>query len=488
MSTLDFDIIIVGFGPVGGTLANLLAMNNLSVLILEKEAGLYNLPRAVHFDDEVMRVFQTIGITKSLVKKLIINKGTRFLDEKGELILDWPRPKVITENGWYPSYRFHQPDLERILRQKLKTYDKVITLQNSEVVKTLNHKNFSAVEYKNLKTGNIFSVRSKYVIGCDGANSFIRDEMKTEMEHLGFEQRWAVIDLILKTKNINLPDRTIQYCNSKRPTTYCRNVGRRRRWEIALKENESTENFFKDKTLWNFLSQWISEEDAKIERRTVYKFQSAIAKKWKKGRLFLVGDAAHLTPPFMGQGMCAGIRDASNLAWKINISCKIGHNEKLLKSYQTERSSNVRDYINTAMKMGELLNSIGGSNVSDTVYVQKDGTIKMNSIKPKLGEGLGNSIDKNRGKIFPSFKFNFNKEFDDLFSCDPILITNKKIKNKKFKISTYNVSDIPEIEEILKSFDTNSLIIRPDRFVLGSTDKNDLKDFSQLCLNDIYNI
>ena len=308
------------------------------------------------------------------------------------------------------------------------------------------------------------------------------------MEHLGFEQRWAVIDLILKTKNINLPDRTIQYCNSKRPTTYCRNVGRRRRWEIALKENESTENFFKDKTLWNFLSQWISEEDAKIERRTVYKFQSAIAKKWKKGRLFLVGDAAHLTPPFMGQGMCAGIRDASNLAWKINISCKIGHNEKLLKSYQTERSSNVRDYINTAMKMGELLNSIGGSNVSDTVYVQKDGTIKMNSIKPKLGEGLGNSIDKNRGKIFPSFKFNFNKEFDDLFSCDPILITNKKIKNKKFKISTYNVSDIPEIEEILKSFDTNSLIIRPDRFVLGSTDKNDLKDFSQLCLNDIYNI
>ena len=110
----------------------------------------------------------------------------------------------------------------------------------------------------------------------------------------------------------------------------------------------------------------------------------------------------------------------------------------------------------------------------------------MNSIKPKLGEGLGNSIDKNRVQ-FSSFKFNFNKEFDDLFSCDPILITNEKIKNKKFKISTYNVSDIPEIEEILKSFDTNSLIIRPDRFVLGSTDKNDLKDFSQLCLNDIYN-
>ena len=116
MNNLDFDIVIVGLGPTGGTLANLLAMNNISVLILEKEANIYNLPRAVHFDDEIMRVFQTIGITKSLSKKLIINKGTKFIDDNGELLLDWPRPKKITENGWYPSYRFHQPDLERSLR------------------------------------------------------------------------------------------------------------------------------------------------------------------------------------------------------------------------------------------------------------------------------------------------------------------------------------------------------------------------------------
>ena len=169
----DFDIVIVGLGPTGGTLANLLAMNNLSVLILEREAGIYNLPRAVHFDDEVMRVFQTIGITKTIAKKLIINKGTKFLDENGRLILDWPRPKVITENGWYPSYRFHQPDLERSLRQKLKIFTKVVTLQNSEVIKTINHKNFSIVNYKDLNTGDIFSVKSKYIIGCDGVTHCI---------------------------------------------------------------------------------------------------------------------------------------------------------------------------------------------------------------------------------------------------------------------------------------------------------------------------
>ena len=486
MSTQDFDVVIIGLGPAGATLANLLAMNNLSILVLEKEASIYNLPRAVHFDDEVMRVFNTIGITKSLTKKLIINKGTKFVDEKGDLLLDWPRPKVITENGWYPSYRFHQPDLERSLRHKLKRFEKVIISQNSEVYKTITHKNYSIIQYKNLKTKQIFSVKSKYVIGCDGANSFLRKQIKSDMEHLGFEQRWAVIDLILKTKKTNLTDRTIQYCNSKRPATYCRNVGKRRRWEIALKEEESVEKFFEDKTLWKFLSQWVSEDEAEIERKTVYTFQSAIAKKWRKGRQFLVGDAAHLTPPFMGQGMCAGIRDASNLAWKISICCKKGHNDRLLDTYQSERSSNVRDYINTAMKMGELLNSIGGSKVSETVYVEKDGTKKMNSIKPQLGKGLGNPRDKNRGKILPFIKFNLNEELDNLFSSYPILITNKKVSENKLKIRTYSSTDIPEIETILKKFKTNSLIIRPDRYVLASTELSDLTEFSRVCFNEIF--
>ena len=124
----QYDIIIVGLGPTGGTLANLLALNGFSILILEREKNLYALPRAVHFDDEIMRVFQTIGITKKFLKNTIINKGTKFVNSEGKILLDWPRPKAITENGWYPSYRFHQPDLERHLRNRLKTFKKVRTL------------------------------------------------------------------------------------------------------------------------------------------------------------------------------------------------------------------------------------------------------------------------------------------------------------------------------------------------------------------------
>ena len=196
----EFDITIVGLGPAGGTLANLLAMHGFSILILDKEKSFYPLPRAVHFDDEIMRVFQTIGITKDFLKYTIINKGTKFVNSKGKIILDWPRPRKFTINGWYPSYRFNQPDLERQLRKKLKTYKKVKILQNSEVTKIKNRKDHVEVLFKNTKDKILYEIKSKYVVGCDGANSATRKEMKTKMDNLGFTQKWAVVDLILKKK------------------------------------------------------------------------------------------------------------------------------------------------------------------------------------------------------------------------------------------------------------------------------------------------
>ena len=144
----NYDVVIVGLGPTGGTLANLIAFGGFSVLILEREKSFYPLPRAVHFDDEVMRVFQTIGIANDFLKHTIINKGTKFVNSKGKIILDWPRPRKLTENGWYPSYRFNQPDLERQLRKKLKKYKKVQIKQNTEVQKIHNAKDNVKILFK----------------------------------------------------------------------------------------------------------------------------------------------------------------------------------------------------------------------------------------------------------------------------------------------------------------------------------------------------
>ena len=472
---IEYDVIIVGLGPTGGTLANLLGLNGLSVLILEKESAIYNLPRAVHFDDEIMRVFNSIGIKDKIKKKLIINKGTKFVDEEEKIILDWPRPKIITDNGFYPSYRFHQPDLERSLRYSLKKFKNINILQNANVEKITNNMDHVEVCYMDKKSMKKHIINTKYIVGCDGGRSFIRKQIKSVMEDLGFKQKWIVIDVILKANKKSLPDRTIQYCNPDRPATFCRNVGRRRRWEVALKENENFETFFAEKNLWNFLKQWVKPEEIDIERKAIYTFESAIAKKWKYKRTFLAGDAAHLTPPFMGQGMCAGIRDVSNLAWKLSLACRNGHNEKLLQSYQTERSPNVRNYINTTMKMGELLNAIGSTNVSDTVFMQSDGTIKMDTIKPRLGKGLGSKGDMNKGKNFPLIKLKDGSFFDEFFGGTPILIAEKKImenlKNINISIPILAIENFPELTSVFEEFNTQGLIIRPDRYILASADE-----------------
>ena len=483
-----FDVIIIGFGPTGGTLASLLAKSNLSVLMLEKEKSLYPLPRAVHFDDEIMRVFETIGIKEKFRKYTIINKGTKFVDENNNVLLDWPRPKEVTENGCYPSYRFHQPDFERVVRHHLKSYKKFKSIQNANVTKIKNFKDFVEVSFQDTETLKSKIVKSKYLIGCDGANSITRQSINSKFKNLGFTQKWAVIDLILK-KNKNLPDRTIQYSNPKRPATYCRNVGKRRRWEFALKKNENEKKVVTDDFIWKFLKPWLKPTEAIIERKAIYTFQSAIANKWQKGRVFIAGDAAHLMPPFMGQGMCAGVRDVSNLSWKIIHCVKKTHNEILLNSYQKERFSNVKEYIETTMKMGEFINAVRSYKISNTVFDQSDGSKSMKSIKPELGPGLGSKSDKNRGRIFPKFNISKSKSFDELFSFEPILVVSKKLKLKKMsnKIKIVKESSYKELSKILKTFNADAILVRPDRFILqtfkkkNSLDnliKNNLKNFN----------
>jgi len=469
----EFDITIVGLGPAGGTLSNLLAMHGFSILILDREKSFYPLPRAVHFDDEIMRVFQTIGITKDFLKYTIINKGTKFVNSREKVILDWPRPKKITDNGWYPSYRFHQPDLEKQLRKKLKKYKKVFIEQNSEVKKITNSKNHVDIVYTNTRNHKEYYVRSKYLVGCDGANSVTRKQMKTKMDNLGFTQKWAVVDLILKKKKNNLPDRTIQYSNPKQPATYCRNVGKRRRWEFAIKKNQSDKKVLSENYIWNFLKPWLNKSEAIIERKTIYQFESAIARKWRKGRIFIAGDAAHLMPPFMGQGMCAGIRDASNLAWKIATCLRVKHNDTFLNTYQTERSLNVKEYIETTMRMGEFVNAVESIQITDNIRSDNKGIKSMQSIRPKMGKGLGNLKDKNRGKIFPQFKLNKNRSLDDNFSKKGILILSTDIKTKVSKNYTLvNSKKFKKLSVYLKNINTKAVIVRPDRFILGSANSN----------------
>ena len=195
----------------------------------------------------------------------------------------------------------------------------------------------------------------------------------------------------------------------------------------------------------------------------------SISRKWKKGRIFIAGDAAHLMPPFMGQGMCAGIRDVSNLAWKIAKCLRSNHNEKLLKTYQSERFSNVKEYVETTMRMGEFVNAVGSDQITDNISSKNDGTKSMQSIKPKLGQGLGNKTDKSRGNIFPQFKTRNGYYLDEKFSKNPILLLSPQIKIKiSKKLNSTNSKNYVGLSNYFKISNFKAIIVRPDRFILNS--------------------
>ena len=314
----EFDVAIVGYGPVGATLANLLGQAGLSAVVLEREPSVYHQPRAAHFDGEVMRVFQGIGLARDIGTETVISPRIRFINAEGKLLLDWPRLREIGPQGWHEAYRFYQPHAERVLRAGVGRFARIDVRLRCDVFAVEDKGDHVALtyEYEN-PAGAVLDAAAGYVVGCDGARSVVRRCMGAEQEDLHSHERWLVLDIILKRLKPELTDITTQICDPARPTTMIRMVGLRRRWELMLMPGDDPAAITRPERVWELLSPWLESDEADIERAVVYTFHSVIANSWRSGRMLLAGDACHQTPPFMGQGMCSGIRDAANLAWKL---------------------------------------------------------------------------------------------------------------------------------------------------------------------------
>jgi 3-(3-hydroxy-phenyl)propionate hydroxylase len=477
----NVDVVIVGCGPTGATLSLLLAQFGVSTLILEREKSIYPLPRAVHFDDQIMRIFQTLGIADTLEKVARYNPGMRFVDPGGKLLLDWPRPAGVSENGWYSSYRFHQPDLEAILRDQIQLRDLTQLKTQVDVTKVEQNAEHVNVMFKNRQTGVPGSVQARYVVGCDGARSIVRQRITEDVEDLGFNARWLVVDVLLNQDKPGLGDFTIQHCGRDRPATYVRCPSNRRRWEISLKPEDDLHCITSNESIWSLIGEWLLPCEATIERSAVYEFQSLIAKKWRKGRLFIAGDAAHLTPPFMGQGMCAGIRDVSNLSWKLAKCCiDTNHSdslkESLLDSYESERIPNVREYIEKAIQLGALIESCDTKESLKKAFDDRGDTSQMKSIVPRLGSGLVAGNELYQGAWFPQPLLSNGQRLDERVGNNPVLLISKVLL-ANFELQSpgntlanlvLSVKDEPELAAQLVGFGVEAVLVRPDHYVLGT--------------------
>ena len=349
-----YDAAIIGCGPVGAVMANLLGQYGLRVTIFEIGSSVYHLPRAAHFDAEIMRVFQAIGVADAVLPATQPIKGMDFLSGDGKKLFGFAAADGDTWQAWPQGFLFYQPDLEVALRDGLRRFQNVDVRYEHEVLAFEQRGDRVDLTVRDLQTGTEHIVHARYVLGADGGRSTTRKLAGLELEDLGFDQPWLVVDTMLK-RDVVLPEAALQICDPARPTTFIPSAGAHRRWEFMLLAGETAEMMEQPARVEELIRAWISTDDAEITRAVVYTFHALIAKQWRDRRVLILGDAAHQMPPFLGQGMCSGIRDAHNLAWKLRLVLAGRAGEALLDTYQRERAPHVRTIIERAVGFGQII-------------------------------------------------------------------------------------------------------------------------------------
>lgn len=352
------DVLQVGYGPVSEVLAIALARNGHSIAIFEQWEERYSLPRAVCIDHEMFRMLSGIGMRDDLPSVSHPAPPYRWFNSEWKELLhiNWSAEAI---SGGTDVNFVHQPTLESMFDAKVREYPQVDLNLGWKVTAIRQTADYAELEASNVATGEVRKARGKYLIGVDGANSLVRHSIGSTQEDRGFEADWLVID-ILPNEGVTLDiPPAAQYCNPARPTTIVpagiKDGRYYRRWEFMRMPGESREQLENIETAWKLLEPWVKPEQATIIRHKVYNFRSLIADKWRDGRILIAGDAAHVMPPFMGQGMCAGLRDDWNLAWKLDLILKGRADDSLLDTYQIERRPHARDVIDLSMYLGKVI-------------------------------------------------------------------------------------------------------------------------------------
>jgi 3-(3-hydroxy-phenyl)propionate hydroxylase len=493
----SFDVAIIGYGPAGATAAALLGQAGLSVYVCDRLHGVYEIPRAIALDHEIMRVFQEIGIVNAIAPYFEPFTPSEYFGVDGQLIRRMTMVEPPYPQGYTPSLVFTQPPVEMAIRQRVSELKNVKVALGVEL-KSLEQQSESVKLSLQSDGGTVSIVRANWVIACDGGSSAVRGQVGIELEDLGFDEPWLVVDVRVNEGGLaKLPKTSVQYCEPDRPCTFVIGPGNHRRWEISLKTGENSQQAATPEGTWKLLSRWLTPEDGVLWRQASYRFHALVADKWKAGRVFLAGDSAHMQPPFLGQGMCQGVRDVANLCWKLTSVVKGNVTGSaathLLESYGDERKAHVRELTSRIKAIGAVIceRDVDKARERDAKLLMECGGVVRDTprqdVLPRLECGLVSTTESSgRGALFPQPKLRNGNLMDMRFGygwrlvTDATLLPHSDLKD----ITCISLAD-PEaaetegvVEAWMQKHACHAALIRPDHYVFGTA--NSLAQIVQL--------
>ena len=494
------DVAIVGYGPVGQLAAILLGAAGHRVAVFERWPEPYPLPRAVHYDHEIARIFQLAGVAERLAPISERASGYEWRNAAGEtlLLMDWmPEGR----SGWPTATMFSEPLLERELDAAARDTPGVTVYRGWDVdgvIDSADHVTVSAGAGQLnrsawVPTGGRAEVTARFVIGADGANSFVRRTMGVENEDLGFAFDWLIADTIPADPAL-LAGVNRQICDPERPTTMVSGGPGRRRWEWMLLPGETTAQILDedDDVVWGLLARsGVGRQDVTLERSAVYSFRARWAQRWRRGRLLLAGDAAHLMPPFAGQGMCSGLRDVANLAWRLDLILRNRAGDALLDDYSTERIGHVRHAIQASVALGAIIcvSDPAAAAARDQEMLAAAAHPELAPPPPpeaRLGPGTLAGDDPTAGTLFPQGRVRVNGvtgRCDDVVGrgfvlyardADPHDLLDDAARSTLTALGgrCAHVTDAMDVGGVYRRWfetrDVSATLVRPDFYVFGS--------------------
>ena len=467
-----YDVIVVGYGPVGAMLALLLKEQGLRVLVVNRDREIEPYPRAAHFDDEIIRVYQAVGLAH-LSEGMENPPRYRYFDKDWTPFLSRLFPLGISDQSYRHDFMFFQPDIEKAMRDRLSSGSSAPAMALGETVtRVWQTDDLAGVETID-QSGVGRSHAAKWLVGCDGAASIVRKSMGSSFDQLAASHRWFIVDVKLTDPAVAPGMDQWEYCNPDRIVTYIPLSGPYRRYEFDVKEGETEADFDGTERSWTLLSPWLKPSEAVILRHDIYRFHSLLASKWRDRRMFIAGDAAHLMTPKLGQGLCNGIRDVANLAWKLGLVTRGEAASQLLDSYESERKGPARQHIEiSAYLVQQIISKASGQEddgqpvveqivaprqtIGDEVLRVEDALVGTLSRQPILADG--SRMDDSVGYRFALL-------------ADPTLAAalNKADRHALATIGAVVLSaEDRALADYLADADRRALLIRPDRYIAGS--------------------